>query len=120
MKERFNKFCVTLDLDAIGQVKKSFDTAGYNKNVDYFTVGIDKPGYQFIEGLIPDFIRSKVNAANPELNFALQSENKEERKSAKDRLKEMYLAECKKEMKYTEEYFGEFYKLTKMLNKILK
>ncbi|NLD48612.1 MAG: ATP-binding protein [Clostridiaceae bacterium] len=120
MKDRFNNFCVTLDLDAITQVKKSFDTAGYKKNTDYFTVGIDKPGYRFIEGLIPDFIRSKVNASNPELIFALQSESKEERKSAKDRLKEMYLTEFKKDMKYTEKYFGEFYKLTKMLNKVLK
>jgi len=120
IKDRFNKLCVTLDLDAISQVKGSFDKAEFIKNDDYFLIGIDKPGYRFVEGLIPDFIRNSVNSANPELNFALQSENKDERKSAKDRLKDLYLQEFKKDIKYDETYFGEFYKLTKLINKKMK
>ena len=60
------------------------------------------------------------NTANPELNFALQSENKDERKSAKDRLKELYLNEFKKDIKNDETYFSEFYKLSKLINKKMK
>lgn len=117
IKERFNKLIVTVDLDAIGNVKSNFDKAGYSKEVDYFLVGVDKPGYRCVEGLLPDFIKSKVNTENPELVFALQSENKDERKSAKDRLKGLYLIEFKKDIKFDDTYFGEFYKLAAKMNK---
>jgi predicted ATP-binding protein involved in virulence len=119
IKERFNKLIVTIDLDAIPNVKTNFDKAGYCKEVDYFLVGIDKPGYRCIEGLLPDFVKSKVNTENQELVFALQSEDKDERKLAKDRLKSLYLVEFKKDIKYDETYFGEFYKLVAKMNKKL-
>lgn len=117
IKERFNKLIVTIDLDAIGNVKSNFDKAGYCKEVDYFQIGIDKPGYRCVEGLLPDFIKTKVNAENTELVFALQSEDKDERKSAKDRLKALYLIEFKKDIKFDDTYFGEFYKLAAKMNK---
>lgn len=120
MKERFSCMYITVDLDVYPQVKTSFTKAGLEKDKDYFLVGIDKPGYRFIEGLIPNSIREKVNSENLELNFALQSENKDERKSAKDRLKELYLMEFKKDIKYDKSYFEEFYKLTKKLNQKIK
>jgi predicted ATP-dependent endonuclease of OLD family len=117
IKERFNKLVVTIDLDAISSVKMNFDKAGYAKDVDFFTIGLDKPGYRCVEGLLPDFIKSKVNNENQNLVFALQSENKEERKSAKDSLKALYLIEFKKDLKFDETYFGEFYKLIAKINK---
>lgn len=117
IKERFNKLIVTIDLDAIGNVKSNFESAGYCKDNDYFLIGLDKPGYRCIEGLLPDFIKSKVNNENSELVFALQSENKVERKSAKDQLKALYLIEFKKDIKFDDTYFGEFYKLTNKMNK---
>ena len=80
---------------------------------------MDKPGYRCIEGLLPDFIKSKVNSENSELIYGLQSENKDERKSAKDRLKSLYLEEFKKDLKFNETYFGEFYKLVEKMNKKL-
>jgi putative ATP-dependent endonuclease of the OLD family len=119
IKERFDKLIVTVDLDAYQNVKSNLEKAGYQKDQDYFLVGIDKPGYRCIEGLLPDDIRNKVNASNPDLVIALQSEEKEERKSAKDRLKELYLAEFKKEAKYDSTYFNEFYKLVSKMNKAL-
>ncbi len=119
IKERFNKLIVTLDLDAIPNVKSNFDKAGYIKDDDYFLIGHDKPGYRCVEGLLPDFIKTTVNNANPELVFALQSEDKDERKSAKDRLKALYLEEFKKDIKYDSTYFGEFYKLSSRINKKL-
>jgi predicted ATP-binding protein involved in virulence len=119
IKERFNKLLVTIDLDAIGSVKSNFEKAGYCKGSDYFLIGIDKPGYRCIEGLLPDFIKSKVNNKNAELVFALQSEDKDERKSAKDKLKALYLNEFKKDIKYDETYFSEFYKLAARMNKKL-
>lgn len=117
IKERFNKLIVTIDLDAISNVKTNFDKAGYLKDDDYFSIGLDKPGYRCVEGLLPDFIKSEVNNKNSELVFALQSEDKDERKSAKDRLKALYLEEFKKDLKYDSTYFEEFYKLSKKMNK---
>lgn len=119
IKERFNKLIVTIDLDAIGNVKTNFDKAGYIKDKDYFLIGLDKPGYRCVEGLLPDFIKSNVNNENSELVFALQSEDKDERKSAKDKLKALYLIEFKKDIKFDESYFSEFYKLTAKMNKKL-
>lgn len=119
IKERFNKLIVTLDLDAIPNVKSNFEKAGYIKDDDYFLIGQDKPGYRCVEGLIPDFIKTTVNSANSELVFALQSEDKDERKSAKDRLKALYLVEFKKDIKYDSTYFGEFYELSSKINKKL-
>ena len=101
-------------------MKSNFEKAGFEKDKDYFLVGLNKPGYRFIEGLIPDFIRQRVNNSNSELVFALQSEKKEERKSAKDELKSLYLTEFKKDIKYDSTYFEEFYKLTNKLNKKIK
>lgn len=117
IKERFNKLIVTIDLDAVSNVKANFDKAGYLKDDDYFSIGLDKPGYRCVEGLLPDFIKSKVNNRNSELVFALQSEDKDERKSAKDRLKALYLEEFKKDLKFDSTYFEEFYKLSKKMNK---
>lgn len=119
IKQRFNKLVVTLDLDAISSVKANFDKVGYVKDNDYFIIGLDKPGYRSVEGLLPDFIKTNVNAENPELVFGLQSENKEERISAKDRLKNLYLKEFKKDIKYDETYFSEFYKIAEKMNKKL-
>lgn len=117
IKERFNKLIVTLDLDAVSNVKANFDKAGYSKDNDYFLIGIDKPGYRCVEGLLPNFIKTKVNSDNPDLVYGLQSEDKDERKSAKDRLKILYLEEFKRDLKYDESYFGEFYKLADKMNK---
>lgn len=117
MKERFNKLIVTMDLDCINNVKPNFDKASYVKDVDYYLIGLDKPGYRCIEGLLPDFVKSTVNNLNPELVFALQSEDTKERKSAKDKLKALYLEEFKKNMKFDASYFGEFYKLSAKMNK---
>lgn len=119
MKERFKKLIVTIDLDAISHVQSNFDQAGYCKDSDYFLIGLDKPGYRCIEGLLPDFIKTKVNTENNELVFALQSEDKGERKSAKDKLKALYLAEFKRDIKYDETYFSEFYRLSSKINRIL-
>ena len=119
IKERFNKLVVTLDLDAISNVKQNFEKAGYIKDSDYFVIGLDKPGYRCVEGLLPDFIKTKVNNDNPELVFGLQSENQTERKSAKDKLKALYLKKIKKDLKYDKSYFSEFYKLAEKMNKKL-
>lgn len=120
MKERFNKLIITLDLDALPNVKNNLDKAGLIKDSDYFTVGIDKAGFRCMEGLVPNFIKSKVNSENEDLVFALQSEDKEERKSAKDKLKIKYLEHFENNMEFTDEYFSEFYCLTAKINKRLK
>lgn len=120
MKERFNKMIITLDLDAIPNVKNNLEKAGLIKDSDYFTVGIDKAGFRCMEGLVPNFIKSKVNSENEDLVFALQSEDKDERKSAKDKLKIKYLEEFENNLEFSDEYFNEFYSLVTKLNRKLK
>lgn len=119
LKGRFNKMLITLDYDAYPNVKATFEKVGLVQNVDFFLVGIDKAGYRFIEGLIPDSVREKVNSENSALNFALQSEKPEERKIAKNELKNLYLKEFKALSKNDTTLFREFYKLSKLLNKQL-
>lgn len=120
MKERFNKMIITLDLDALPNVKNNLEKAGLIKDSDYFTVGIDKAGFRCMEGLVPNFIKSKVNSENEDLVFALQSEDKDERKSAKDKLKIKYLEEFENNLEFSDEYFSEFYSLVTKLNRKLK
>lgn len=119
IKGRFKQLIVTLDLDALQNVKSSFERAEYVRDKDYFLIGKDAPGYRCIEGLLPDFIKTNVNSSNCALVNALQSENNEERKQAKESLKKLYLEEFKKDLKYDLTYFEEFYKLTDKINKRL-
>jgi putative ATP-dependent endonuclease of the OLD family len=120
IKNRFSQIAVTLDLDAIQVVGKNLECAGFVKNKDYFVIGKNEPGKRFIEGLLPDSIINKVNAENIAFVRALSSDNKEEVKDAKSKLKQLYLKEFKDIAQPTEEYFSEFYKVTKLINKTLK
>ncbi|MDQ7815587.1 MAG: AAA family ATPase [Melioribacteraceae bacterium] len=120
IKNRFKNVIITLDLDASHNVASCLEKSGFRKDIDYFLVGIDKPGKRNIEGLLPKNIVEKVNKKNSSLVQALFSENKDEIKSAKSALKKLYLEEFKYSAEYTEEYYGEFYKIIKKINLAFK
>ncbi|MCL2116422.1 MAG: ATP-binding protein [Methanobrevibacter sp.] len=117
IKERFEEVIITFDLDVYEKLKKNLDSTGYVVNKDYFTVGTDHNGRESIEGLLPDFIKNKINSNNTDLIDAMGSSNNKTRKEAKNKLKKLYLKEFKRDIKYNEEYFGKFYELIDSINK---
>jgi putative ATP-dependent endonuclease of the OLD family len=118
--ERFNKLLITLDLDTANKVEPNLKKVGLIKNQDYIIIGKDISGKRNVEGLLPDIVISKVNGENTDLVQGLMSNDEKERKKAKNSLKMKYLEEVKANSKPTEEYFGEFYKIVKQINKQLK
>ena len=70
--------------------------------------------------MLTDIVINKVNAKNTDLVQGLMSDDKEEVKSAKNSLKGKYLEEMKQNSLPNEEYYGEFYKVVKKINKQLK
>lgn len=120
IKNRFNNVLITLDLDTYDKVKKNIERTGFEKDVNYFVVGQNKAGKRNIEGLIPNSVMTSVHQENGELVQALLSDNSDEVKSAKSSLKQLYLSKFKEIAEPTPEYYSEFYKLTKKLNKAIK
>lgn len=119
IKNRYSKFLVTIDMDRYHSLKKSLETIGIKESLNLVQIGLNQTGKKCIEGLLPKSVLTKVYAANPDLVQA-SMENSQDKKDAQNKLKKLLLEEFKKEMVFNDEYFGEFYKLTKKLNKLLK
>lgn len=118
IKNKFSKIYITLDLDAYDTVKINLERADLIKDKDYFIIGKDKPGKRNIEGLLPDSIKNIVNALNPDIVQALFSDDKREVKSARSKLKSLYLDKFKESAKPGEDYY-EFYEVSKRINKAI-
>ncbi len=118
IKNKYSRVFITVDLDAIGQVEKSLQALNLSKDVDYMALGVNSAGRRSIEGYLPDSIVNTVNAANIDLVRALSSDNKDEIKQAKQKLKEKYLAEFKTTAKPANGDFDAFYPVVKKLNKL--
>ena len=116
---RFTKLVITYDLDCDAKVSGSLLKIGLKKGVNLFSVGIDKPAKRNIEGLLPEPILSAVYSKHASLVTIATSAEKDS-KSAKQSLKRHLLTEFKSKAKPGDEYFKEFYKLTKVINKVFK
>lgn len=119
IKERFKRFVVTIDLDKFSEVKETFGTLGLKENIGYLVIGKNETGKKCIEGLLPVTILSKVYSENVEL-VQKSMENSNEGKKAKNILKLKYLESFKAEANNDPTNFSEFYKISKILNKIFK
>lgn len=119
IKGRFTKFLITVDLDKFNDVKKALETVGLTENIEYLKIGKQDPGKQNIEGLLPSKTLSKVYAENSDLVLTATS-NIPEKKEAQSKLKQKLYIEFEQSKEFTDEYFGEFYKLTKKINKVFK
>lgn len=119
IKNRFPRLFVTYDLDAEKQVVKTLQALQLEKKRHFWPVGIDAPGKRCIEGMLPNSVTEAVYAANASLVQAATAGTHEEQKSAKNNLKKLLLKEFKAKATPGTEYFGQFYKLVKVVNKAL-
>ena len=118
IKNKYSRVFITVDLDALGQVERTLQSLDLKKDIDYMPLGVNSAGRRAIEGYLPDNIVNAVNAANTDLVRALSSDNKDEIKDAKRRLKDKYLTEFKASAKPSSDDFSAFYPLVKKLNKL--
>jgi putative ATP-dependent endonuclease of OLD family len=116
---RYEKFYITFDLDCQQEVRRTLEILSLENGKHYSPVGIDAPGKKDIEGLLPDSIRNAVYTANSDLVQQAMSSNTEERKSAKNRFKQLFLREFKQVAKPGREYYQHFYPLVNVINRAL-
>ncbi len=116
---RFSKFAITYDLDRDAEISKQLQNLGLKKNVQYFPIGIDSAGRKDIEGLLPDNVRGTVYSKNSDLVAVATSTDKQSQ-SARRQLKTKLYEEFKTIAVPGDAHFGEFYKVTKLLNKALR
>ncbi|WP_415754600.1 ATP-dependent nuclease [Pseudomonas leptonychotis] len=95
--DKFDKSLVTFDLDAHNELSRIMSNLGLTEGTDYFAVGIDEPGKNCIEGLLPPNVISAVYSKNYSLAMKSSSPNPADRKSAKNELKRLLLEEFKKQ-----------------------
>jgi putative ATP-dependent endonuclease of OLD family len=119
MKDRHRNMVVTYDLDREEQALKLLARAGIEKNKDAFGVGLSPSGKRAIEGLLPDSILNQVYSQNTELVQQATSENGDERKSARSRLKRLYLEAFRAEAEKGTSVFAGFYPLVHRINRAL-
>ena len=117
IRSRYHRFFVTFDLDSEGDLASLFQGLGMERGKHFVPIGKSGGGRDKIEGLLPDGIRNAVYGANGALVQQAIGGSGDEAKSAKQRLKRLLFEEFKKEAVPGEEYFGEFYKLAKIINK---
>ncbi len=120
MRDKYSKVIITYDLDAESKVKKNLESLGFKKNKTFFPIGIDEAGKRSIEGFLPERIKQIVNNDNSGLITAMQSDNKEESKKAKNSLKAKYLEKFKTDSNIVKGDFAEFYKFCNKINGAIK
>jgi putative ATP-dependent endonuclease of the OLD family len=119
IKGRFKNVFVTFDADEQGGLSPILDTLGFVEGHSYLSIGINAPGKNNIEGLIPDSIRSVVYSENPAIVQVAMSSEKEASKDAKRELKKLLLKKFKQAAQPGESDYGHFYKITKTINRAL-
>lgn len=117
---RYDRFFITFDLDAENGLSKLLRGLGLEKLKHYSAVGINGGGRNKIEGLLPESVRNAVYGTNGELVQQVMGGTNEEAKSAKQKLKRLLLTEFKQKATPGTEYFGEFYKLSKLITKAMQ
>lgn len=95
MISRLDKVYITFDLDAKHEVVNKLQSIGLCEDSDYCAIGLDKPGHECIEGLLPQALLAEVYAENVADVMALGSVNSSAKKSAKSNLKKASLNKFK-------------------------
>ncbi len=113
---QFDEFFITFDLDAATDVKGTLQRAGLREGNDYIPLGINQPGRDAIEGLLPQRILSAVMGRETDLVMQLGAKDNKDRKEAKDKLKRKYLEEFTNNSDYTREDLKELSKVIKIIN----
>ncbi|TCT24272.1 ATP-dependent nuclease [Thiobaca trueperi] len=119
IKGKYHRFFVTYDLDADAKLSKLLQSLGMERAKHYYPIGIQGGGRNKIEGLLPESVRNVVFGQNGDLVQQVIGGANDEAKSAKQRLKRLLLDEFVKQAKPGLEYFSEFYKVVKVINKAM-
>ncbi len=119
IKNRSKSVFITYDLDVEDTVKPGLEKNGFTHKKDFIGLGQNKSGRRNIEGYLPAKVVDQVNAENQDLVLSAINGDRNERKSAKNRLKLKYQENFKSNCKPGDEWFGEFYKTVKIINKAL-
>jgi ABC-type cobalamin/Fe3+-siderophores transport system ATPase subunit len=117
---KFKNTLVTFDLDAKNEICRNMAQLSLKEGTNYYVVGVDKPGKQSIEGLIPQRILSKVYAEQSDLVMQLTAQDGKARKSAKSALKQEILKEFKSHTDYSVDELKLFKGLFSFINKNYK
>ena len=115
--KKFDKIFITFDLDAAHEVKKSLELLGLVNKHDYLAIGMEQPGKNAIEGLLPQRIVSSVLSRETDLVMQLGSQNSSERRDAKRKLKKHLLDEFRSESDYSDIELRGFLDIGKILAK---
>lgn len=113
---KFDQVFVTYDLDAARDVSAALNRVGLKEGIDYTAVGINQPGKDCIEGLLPQRVLAAVNGRETDLVMKLGSRDNSDRKKAKETLKKMYLEEFKSHTDYSKDELKELSKVIKLVN----
>jgi hypothetical protein len=119
IKNRHRRFFVTFDLDAVDRVEKPLKGLQLEKYKHYLPIGHNVAGKRNIEGLLPEVVTKAVYEANASLVQAATAGTKDEQDSAKRKLKTLLLEEFEKKATARPEFFGNFYALTKVINRAI-
>jgi putative ATP-dependent endonuclease of the OLD family len=118
--DRYKKVFITYDLDEEESVEKFLKALSLKKNADYIAIGKNQAGKKNIEGLLPDSVTSEVYSNNPGLVQQVAHGTKEEQRSAKNQLKQLYLQKFMESAKPGTNDYKEFYAVAKKITKALK
>ena len=113
--QKFKSVFLTFDLDAKSELEKTMQQIGLIEGKDYFPIGINKPGKQCIEGLVPERILSMVYSKHTDLVMQLTAQDSSHRRSAKSALKQKILAAFQSDSNITSEEIKGFSNLIKSI-----
>jgi len=118
--DKFDKVFITFDLDAKNELEKHLKRIGLEEHKDYCAIGIDEPGKDCIEGLVPQQIVAKVHSENTDLMMKFASQDNKIRLAARDDLKKKILQEFKGKRDFQKEELKSFENVIKSINQVLK
>jgi len=113
---KFDRVFVTYDLDAATEARTALTRVGLTENSDFAGLGVDQPGKDCIEGLLPQSVLSAVNGRETDLVMKLGSKDNADRRKAKDALKKLYLSEFKSKTDHSKEELKELSKIVRLVN----
>lgn len=116
MLSRLERVFITFDLDAKNEVARKLESIELVEDKDFCPVGLDRPGQDCIEGLLPRSIMSEVYAENTDEVAALGSAHSEAKKAAKSKLKK----EALEKFRNCSLPSGELAEFAKLIKKISK
>lgn len=96
MIKKFGRIFITFDLDAESEVKSGLERIGLLDSKDFLAIGIKAPGYDNIEGLLPEQVRQTVYSSNIAAVTAFGSADTSARNRARAEIKRKLLEEFKR------------------------